>query len=95
MKIRIKNIEFKNPVFTASGTFGYGDELKDILPLEKLGAIVTKGISLKDVEVRREKGAPHLNLYGKAKEMLGNKRVEISITHDKDYSIGVCIVYED
>ncbi|MEO0253031.1 MAG: dihydroorotate dehydrogenase, partial [candidate division WOR-3 bacterium] len=48
MKIRIKNIEFKNPVFTASGTFGYGDELKDILPLEKLGAIVTKGISLKE-----------------------------------------------
>jgi dihydroorotate dehydrogenase (NAD+) catalytic subunit len=48
MKIKIKDVIFKNPVFVASGTFGYGDELKDILPLEKLGAIVTKGISLKE-----------------------------------------------
>ena len=52
-------------------------------------------ISLKEIEVRREKGAPFLKVYGKAKEILGNKKVEISITHDKDYSIGVCIVYED
>lgn len=47
MKVRIKNVDFKNPVLTASGTFAYGDELKGILPLEKLGGIVTKGISLK------------------------------------------------
>ncbi|MDR1662856.1 MAG: dihydroorotate dehydrogenase [Endomicrobium sp.] len=39
-------IKFKNPVFTASGTFGYGYELADLIPLEKLGAIVTKTITL-------------------------------------------------
>jgi holo-[acyl-carrier protein] synthase len=52
-------------------------------------------ISLKEIEVRKRKGAPFLKVYGKAKKILGNKRVEISITHDKDYSICVCIIYED
>jgi len=52
-------------------------------------------ISFKEIEVKREKGAPFLKLYGKAKKILGNKKVEISITHDKDYSIGVCIIYEN
>lgn len=47
MKVKVKNVEFKNPVLTASGTFAYGDELKGILPLDELGGIVTKSISLK------------------------------------------------
>jgi dihydroorotate dehydrogenase (NAD+) catalytic subunit len=47
MKLKIKDVEFKNPVLTASGTFGYGNELEDIIPVNELGGIVTKGISLK------------------------------------------------
>ena len=39
------NVILKNPVMTASGTFGYGYEYADLYPLEKLGAVVVKGIS--------------------------------------------------
>jgi dihydroorotate dehydrogenase (NAD+) catalytic subunit len=47
LSINFAGIKFKNPVFTASGTFGYGYELKDLIPLKKLGGIVTKTITLK------------------------------------------------
>lgn len=46
MNIKIGNIELKNPVMPASGTFGYGLEYKEFGDLAQLGAIVTKGISL-------------------------------------------------
>ncbi|MDR2811776.1 MAG: dihydroorotate dehydrogenase [Endomicrobium sp.] len=46
LSIEFAGIKFKNPVFTASGTFGYGYELADLMPLERLGAIVTKTITL-------------------------------------------------
>jgi len=42
---RIGNVEFRNRVFVASGTFGYGDEVIDIAEVSKLGAIVTKSIT--------------------------------------------------
>lgn len=42
----IAGIKFKNPVMTASGTFGYGAEFAPYTGLEKLGAIVVKGLSL-------------------------------------------------
>jgi dihydroorotate dehydrogenase (NAD+) catalytic subunit len=42
---KIRDVEFKNRVFTASGTFGYGDEVKDIVDVEQLGGIVTKSLS--------------------------------------------------
>jgi len=47
MEITLWNIRFKNPVWTASGTFGYGIEALDLYDISRLGAIVTKGISLK------------------------------------------------
>jgi len=43
----IKSVEFKNRVFVASGTFGYGDEVGDAVDVNSLGAIVTKSLSLK------------------------------------------------
>lgn len=46
MKVNIGNIELKNPFMPASGTFGYGLEYSDFGDLSKLGAIVTKGVSL-------------------------------------------------
>jgi dihydroorotate dehydrogenase (NAD+) catalytic subunit len=42
---KIGSVEFKNPVFTASGTFGYGTDLPAFVDIGKLGAIVTKSIT--------------------------------------------------
>lgn len=46
-KINFAGIEMKNPVTVASGTFGYGREYSEFFDLGKLGAIITKGTSLK------------------------------------------------
>lgn len=46
-KINFAGIEMKNPVTVASGTFDYGREYSDFFDLSKLGAIITKGTSLK------------------------------------------------
>ena len=46
-KINFAGIEMKNPVTVASGTFGYGREFSEFFDLSKLGAIITKGTSLK------------------------------------------------
>ncbi len=46
MLVDIGGIEIKNPVMTASGTFGYASEFKDLIDLNRLGAIVVKGLSL-------------------------------------------------
>ena len=43
--VKIAGVEFKNPVMTASGTFGSGMEYSDFVDLGKLGAVVTKGVS--------------------------------------------------
>jgi dihydroorotate dehydrogenase (NAD+) catalytic subunit len=47
LRVEIAGIGFKNPVMTASGTFGYGSELAPYTDLNGLGAIVVKGLSLK------------------------------------------------
>jgi dihydroorotate dehydrogenase (NAD+) catalytic subunit len=47
LKVKIGALKLKNPVMTASGTFGYGDEYAEFIDLNKLGAIVVKGLSLK------------------------------------------------
>ncbi len=44
-KIKIAGVEFKNPVMTASGTFGSGMEYAEFVDLNKLGAVVTKGVA--------------------------------------------------
>ncbi len=43
----IRGVEFKNRVLVASGTFGYGDEVKDLVDVNKLGGICTKSLSWK------------------------------------------------
>lgn len=45
MKVTVAGLELVNPVIAASGTFAYGIEFEEIVSLERLGAIVTKGIS--------------------------------------------------
>lgn len=46
MRVSFAGIELTNPVIAASGTFGYGIEFEEIVSLDRLGAFVTKGISL-------------------------------------------------
>ena len=45
-KVKIGKISFENPIWVASGTFGYGTEIPELVDVEKLGAIVTKSITL-------------------------------------------------
>jgi dihydroorotate dehydrogenase (NAD+) catalytic subunit len=47
LEVEVGGIRMKNPVMTASGTFGYGEEFSPFIDLDKLGAIVLKGITLK------------------------------------------------
>src|SRR5512135_2180839 len=44
---KIRNVEFKNRVFVASGTFGYGDEVRGFADVSRLGGIFTKSLSWK------------------------------------------------
>jgi len=50
LAVEIGSLKLKNPVMTASGTFGYGEEYSEFLDLNMLGAVVVKGISLKPME---------------------------------------------
>ncbi len=45
MKVNLAGIELSNPVMTASGTFGSGMEYSDYVDLNRLGAVVTKGVA--------------------------------------------------
>jgi len=47
MAVEVAGIRLKNPVMPASGTFGYGEEYAPYLDLERLGGIITKGLSLR------------------------------------------------
>lgn len=57
LNVKINSLELKNPIMTASGTFGYGLEYSDFVPLDQLGGIVVKGTTLYP---RRER----LSTYG-------------------------------
>lgn len=48
--VKIHNLELKNPVMTASGTCGFGEEIADFFDLSRLGGIVVKGTTLKHRE---------------------------------------------
>ena len=47
LSVKIAGIKFKNPVITASGTFGYGEEYLKFIDLNKIGGIAVKGLSSK------------------------------------------------
>lgn len=50
LKTKFNDIEFKNPILTASGTFSFGEEYKDYMDIEKLGGISTTGLTLEAKE---------------------------------------------
>lgn len=54
LRTYIKDFEFKNPVTTASGTFGFGEEFEEFFDLNKLGGIYVKGLT-----VRHREGNPY------------------------------------
>jgi dihydroorotate dehydrogenase (NAD+) catalytic subunit len=49
LSVEIAGIRLKNPVLAASGTFGYGEEYRDIVDLNSLGGIMVKGVSLRAI----------------------------------------------
>ncbi len=50
LSVNIKGLQLKNPVMTASGTFGYGIEFADFVPLDGIGGIIVKGTTLEPRE---------------------------------------------
>lgn len=65
MAVTIAGVRFKNPVMTASGTFGYGLEFANLMDLNALGGIVVKGLSMTPI-----KGNPPPRVYETASGML-------------------------
>lgn len=50
MEVNVGGLELKNPIMTASGTFGYGEEYSPYVDLNRLGALIVKGLSLEPKE---------------------------------------------
>ena len=46
LKVDLNGLVLKNPVMTASGTFGYGEEFDDFIDVSSLGGVVVKGTTL-------------------------------------------------
>ena len=80
LKVNIGNLALKNPVMTASGCFGYGEEFSDFVDLEKIGGIIVKGTTL-----RHREGIPYPRMAETPSGMLNavglqNKGVEYFAT---------------
>ena len=50
LSVKLGGLELKNPVMTASGTFGYGLEFADFVNLEEIGGIIMKGTTIEHRE---------------------------------------------
>jgi len=50
LSVKIKDVIFNSPIIAASGTFGYGNEVEKFIDLSKLGAVITKSITLQPRE---------------------------------------------
>lgn len=79
--VKIGNLELKNPVMTASGTFGYGPEYADFVELSEIGGIIVKGTTLhprqgNDYPRMAETASGMLNCVG-----LQNKGVDYFCEH--------------
>lgn len=81
LNVKINDLALKNPVMTASGTFGYGIEFADLVPLDELGGIIVKGTTLharegNDYPRMAETASGMLNCVG-----LQNKGVDYFCDH--------------
>ena len=95
LSVKIGSLDLKNPVMTASGTFGYGTEFKDFLDIEALGGIIVKGTTLlpregNDYPRMTETASGMLNCVG-----LQNKGVDYFCQHIypviKDYGTNMIV----
>ncbi|MDY5773827.1 MAG: dihydroorotate dehydrogenase [Bacteroidaceae bacterium] len=95
LSVKIGSLDLKNPVMTASGTFGYGTEFKDFLDIEALGGIIVKGTTLlpregNDYPRMAETASGMLNCVG-----LQNKGVDYFCQHIypviKDYGTNMIV----
>jgi dihydroorotate dehydrogenase (NAD+) catalytic subunit len=81
LKVNLGTIQLKNPVMTASGTFGYGTEYADFMDVSRIGGIVVKGTTLRDRQGNAyprmaETPSGMLNAVG-----LQNKGVDYFVNH--------------
>ena len=81
LEVKIGELRLKNPVMTASGTFGYGLEFADLVPLDGIGGIIVKGTTLhpregNDYPRMAETASGMLNCVG-----LQNKGVDYFCEH--------------
>lgn len=95
LTVKINNLQLKNPVLTASGTYGYGKEFEDFIDLNKLGGIIVKGITLEPRE-----GNPYPRMAETSSGMLNavglqNKGVDYFINEIypeiKDYKTNIIV----
>lgn len=95
LSVEIGNLKLKNPIMTASGTFGYGEEFADFIDLNSLGGIVVKGTTLHPRE-----GNPYPRMVETPSGMLNavglqNKGVDHFIEHIypriKDYDTQIVV----
>jgi len=81
LEIKIGKLQLKNPVMTASGTFGYGTEYSDFMDVSRIGGIIVKGTTLRD-----RQGNPYPRMAETPSGMLNavglqNKGVDYFINH--------------
>lgn len=93
--VNIGGLELRNPVLTASGTFGYGTEFYDFVDLSRIGGIVVKGTT-----IRAREGNPYPRMAETPSGMLNavglqNKGVDYFIEHIypeiKDYNTNIIV----
>lgn len=81
LSVEIRKLKLKNPIMTASGTFGYGEEFADFIDLNRLGGIIVKGTTL-----HHREGNPYPRMAETPSGMLNavglqNKGVDYFIEH--------------
>lgn len=81
-KVKIAGVEFKNPVMTASGTFGSGMEYSEFVDLNKLGAVVTKGVA--NIPWEGNKTPRIAEVYGGMLNAIGLQNPGIDVFVERD-----------
>ena len=94
LNVKIGDLQLKKPVMTASGTFGYGLEFADFMPLDGIGGIIVKGTTLKP---REGNDYPRMaetaqgdyfcsHIYPQIKDIDTNMIVNVSGSSPEDYA---------
>ena len=81
LNVKISELQMKNPVMTASGTFGYGEEFADFIDISRIGGIIVKGTTL-----HKREGNPYPRMAETPSGMLNavglqNKGVHYFVEH--------------